>query len=275
MSTTISVILTTYNRPNALNKALESLYLQDEIPHEIIVADDGSSSETTNLINCWQPKMKCPLLHVWQEDQGFRAAGIRNLAVAASSGSYLIFLDGDCIVFPKFIRNHKLLAEEGHMVMGSRILCSPNLTKKIELGFVSPTSWRYFDWLKAKLTHNVNRIFPLLTLPDMAIRKVRWLRWQGIRTFNLGIWRKDFYEVNGFDESFQGWGHEDADLAVRLINIGVKRKDGQFSIPVLHLWHLDSNRENELDNMKRLQICINNRKIKSSIGIDKYIEKIL
>ena len=128
----ISVIVTTYDRPKALNVVLKSLSLQTKLPTEIIIADDGSRQKTRSLIKSWQSRITCPLVHVWQEDKGFRAARIRNLGALSAKGNYLIFLDGDCMVFPDFISQHMYLAEANYMVMGSRILCSPTFTYQIE-----------------------------------------------------------------------------------------------------------------------------------------------
>ncbi|TSA50942.1 MAG: glycosyltransferase [Nitrosomonadales bacterium] len=271
----ISVIVTTYQRPRALDRVLASLADQEVAPNEIIIADDGSGPETSALVSTWQARLSCPLLHVWQADEGFRAAGARNRAVAASSGEYLIFLDGDCLVFPDFIRRHLALAEAGRLVMGSRILCSSALTEQIENGALgnealAPLSWRWPDWLGARKRGDVNRLLPLLRLPGQAWRKLRGLRWRGIRTFNLAVWRSDFERVNGFDELFQGWGHEDADLAVRLMHAGVRRKDGQFALPVLHLWHRESDRGRESENMKRLQARIQSGQVRAEAGLDGY-----
>lgn len=271
MPISISVIVTTYNRPRALDCVLDSLANQLILPEEIIIADDGSSTETASLIRSWQSRIPCTLKHVWQADDGFRAAGIRNLAVAASTGNYLIFLDGDCLVFNDFIKNHIALSEPGWMVIGSRILCNDPLTKKIESRKTNPLKWGFFEWIHASRVKEVNRIFPMIRLPMIPLRKLRSLRWKGVRTFNLGVWRNNFIAVNGFDESFQGWGHEDADLAVRLLKIGVKRKDGQFALPVLHLWHQESSRENEAENLRRLMARIDDKQIKAAVGLNQYL----
>ena len=154
----LSVIITTYNRPKALSVVLESLSNQSTMPLEIIIADDGSKKNTKETIEYWQQKISCPLLHVWQEDQGFRAAAARNRAVALSSGNYLVFLDGDCVVFPDFIKNHSSLAEPKKMVMGSRILCSEKLTTQIENLQDDPSKWVISDWISARLSKKINRI---------------------------------------------------------------------------------------------------------------------
>lgn len=265
----ISVIVTTYQRPLALNCVLESLSKQRVSPFEVIIADDGSQTETKDLVLSWQKKTTFPLIHSWQKDLGFRAAKARNLAAIRATGDYLVFLDGDCVVFPNFIERHATLAERKKMVVGSRILCSENFTKLIESKKIYPTSWNYLNWLRAKCLKKVNRIYPLLKLPNTILRNLRGDRWQGVRTFNLGIWREDFFAINGFDERFQGWGHEDADLAIRLIRHGVLRKDGQFSLPVLHLWHKENDRSKLINNVNLLQDTLNSGKIKAKIGISE------
>jgi glycosyltransferase involved in cell wall biosynthesis len=265
----ISVIVTTYERPKALNAVLKSLSLQIKLPTEIIIADDGSSQKTRLLIKSWQSNFACPLIHVWQEDKGFRAARIRNLGALSAKGNYLIFLDGDCMVFPDFVSQHMYLAEANYMVMGSRILTSPTFTYEIESKNLWPCIFRFGEWFKARIKKDINRIHPLLRLPDGPWRKLRKKKWLGIRTFNFAVWKKDFFAVNGFDERFEGWGHEDADLAIRLINSFIHRKDGQFALPVLHLWHAENDRSNEETNINYLSSSVKlkrTRAIKSVIN---------
>jgi predicted glycosyltransferase involved in capsule biosynthesis len=107
-------------------------------------------------------------------------------------------------------------------------------------------------------------------LPNLRIRNFRAKKWQGVRTFNLAVWRKDFFAVNGFDERFQGWGHEDADLAIRLIKLGIRRKDGQFSIPVLHLWHKENDRSKLDCNQKLIDDVLQSSNTLASMGLDQY-----
>ncbi|QFY41997.1 glycosyltransferase [Candidatus Methylospira mobilis] len=266
----IAVIVTTYQRPLALNCVLSSLAAQTRLPDEVIIADDGSGAETADLISIWQKKFPCPLQHVWQKNLGFRAARSRNRAVVASRSDYLIFLDGDCLVFPDFVAKHRALAETKHIVMGSRILCSQELTRRIEQQQEQPAHWGPFFWLQARLCKHVNRLLPLLMLPGHKWRKQKNKHWKGIRTFNLAVWRSDFFRVNGFDETFQGWGHEDADLAVRLLHSGVSRKHGQFALPVLHLWHTESDRSREAINRANLEQRLAKAQIRAQNGIDQY-----
>ena len=249
----ISLIVTTYNRPDALDKVLDSVSKLRFIP-EVVIADDGSGRETKNIVDKW--KKTLPIIHAWQEDRGFRAASARNLAVAKSTGDYLIFIDGDCLVLPNFIGKHIELSEKGFMVAGNRILFAELLTKKILADKVRPLEWGVFEWVFARVTNEVNRLVPLINLPNGVFRKIRKAKWQGIRTCNLGMFKNDFLSVSGFDGSFQGWGHEDADLAIRLIKNGIQRKDGQFGTAVLHLWHKENDRSHESANKKKALLGI-------------------
>jgi GT2 family glycosyltransferase len=91
-----------------------------------------------------------------------------------------------------------------------------------------------------------------------------------VRTCNLGVWRADLTRVNGFDEVFEGWGYEDSDLAVRLINSGVRRKEGAYATGVLHLWHRENDRRAEGENWERLQRRIRERATRAERGLDQY-----
>lgn len=239
-NSSVALIVTTYNRPDALERVLESIEALQRMPDEIVIADDGSDEETQALIGRW--KKRLPLQHAWQEDEGFRAAAARNRAVAMTTADYLVFLDGDCLVEHEFIARHLYLAESGSFVPGSRILISEALTQDILSNHSGVLSWNLFHWFLARVLRRANRMTPFFKLPNGVWRKWRRKEWRGVRTCNLGVWRKDFEGVNGFDEDFHGWGHEDADLAIRLIRNGVFRKDGNFGLPVLHLWH-PSNRD--------------------------------
>ena len=118
----ISVIVTTYNWPDALLLCLDSLNNQNDKNFEIIIADDGSTQKTRQLINEFKQHTSIVIQHIFQDDLGFRAGTIRNKAAATSKGKYLIFLDGDCIVRPNFISRHRQLAEKGFWIPGNRIL---------------------------------------------------------------------------------------------------------------------------------------------------------
>ena len=106
------------------------------------------------------------------------------------------------------------------------------------------------DKLRYRFKGDINKVLQLLlTWPDAA-RESRRFSWRRIKSCNLGVWRSDLDMVNGFDESFLGWGHEDSDLVVRLFNAGVMRKDGAFATEVFHLWHREAQRDQESSNRR-------------------------
>ena len=249
----ISVIVSTYNRPTALNIVLNALLVQNYSNIEILVADDGSSNDTRDLIQSINTRTASPIKHVWQQDKGFRAARIRNKAILQSTGEYIIFLDGDCLVRYDFISKHAKLAEKNYFVAGNRILCSKKFSEKI-LSQSIHVSDNYLYWFRKYLTHHINRFSPLFTLPvSLSWRKWNKKQWKGAKTCNLGVFRKDLYQVNGFDERFVGWGYEDSDLIIRLIRANIFHKNGRFYVPVFHLWHELNDRHREKQNKQYLQ----------------------
>ncbi|AXS78707.1 glycosyltransferase family 2 protein [Dechloromonas sp. HYN0024] len=267
----LSLIVTTYNRPDALRAVLLSLAAQTDSGFEVLVADDGSRPETAAAIADAAIDFPVPLVHLWQTDDGFRAAAARNLAVAASGGDYLVFIDGDCVLRPDFVARHRALAEAGWFVAGNRILLGKDFTIN---ALLAPYPRLHFDsrlaWLGRRLSGAINRWLPLCFVPGQGWRKSQPNRWKGARTCNLAIWRSDFDSVNGFDEAFQGWGHEDADLAIRLLHAGVRRKDGRFATAVLHLWHHENDRSNLPENERRLAEILAGDRVRAQQGIDAY-----
>lgn len=249
----ISVVVTTYNRPDALRAVLDGLRAQTDRGFEAIVADDGSRDDTRALVDELRGSFGVQLEHAWQEDRGFRAGAARNRAAERAAGEYLVFLDGDCIPRPGFVARHRALAERGWMVAGNRILLGEAFTARVLREQVPVAAWDAEAWKAARARGDVNRTLPLLDLPLGPLRKLAARRWQRVRTCNLGVWTDDFRRVRGFDETFEGWGFEDSDLAVRLINAGVRRKEGGFATGVLHLWHREYDRRHEGRNWDLLQ----------------------
>lgn len=266
----MSVIVTTYNRPDALAAVLDGLAAQPEPDFEVLVADDGSRPDTAELVAARASDFPVRLSHVWQPDDGFRAGAARNRAVARATGDYLLFIDGDCVPRRDFVASHRALAEPGCFVAGNRVLLAQGFTSRALAARLPLHAWGRARWLLARLGGRINRWLPLLSLPDAAWRKRQPARWQGARTCNLAIWRSDFLQVNGFDERYAGWGHEDADLAVRLIRAGVCRKDGRCATAVLHLWHRESDRSHLPENEQRLAAILADQRVRAEIGVDRY-----
>jgi glycosyltransferase involved in cell wall biosynthesis len=263
----ISVIVTTYNRADALEAVLRSLAQQTERNFEVIVADDGSMPATAQLVEAWQDKLGRRLAHVWHEDRGFRAAEIRNRAILASRGDYIVFLDGDCIARPDFVTTHRRLAEHGWFVTGNRVLLSQMLTATVLQEKLEPERWNYRAWLACRLSGGVNRMAGLLRLPLGPLRRLRQKVWRGARSCNLAVWRSDLDRVDGFDADYSGWGKEDSDLIVRLLHAGMRRKDGVFATGVLHLWHAEADRGALARNERKLSDIISSGDIRAQRGL--------
>jgi glycosyltransferase involved in cell wall biosynthesis len=267
MAALISIIITTYNREDALDAVLRSLARQSDPAFEIIVADDGSGPGTANLIDSWKSRIVRRLEHVWHPDRGFRAAEIRNRAILAARGVYCVFLDGDCIVRPNFVASHRRLAEIGWFVSGNRVLLSPALTEKVLKDKLTPEDWRLGRWLAERWDAGINRLSAMLYLPLGPLRRIRRAMWQGARSCNLAIWRSDLERVDGFDADYSGWGKEDSDVIIRLLHAGVRRKDGLFATGVIHLWHAEADRSRLSENERKLAEVVAGDRIKAKRGL--------
>lgn len=267
MNGLISVIVTTYNREDALAAVLRSLARQTDRDFEVIVADDGSRPATGDLVDDWKAKVGHRVEHVWHEDKGFRAGEIRNRAVLAARGHYIVFLDGDCIVRPDFVAQHRGLAEQGSFVTGNRILLSPDLTTRVLRDGLEPETWSFTHFVAERLRGGVNRLSALLHLPLGPLRRLRAKEWKGARSCNLAIWRRDLDTVDGFDADYAGWGKEDSDLIVRLLHAGVTRKDGNFAAGVIHLWHKEADRSALGENERKLAELLTGREVRARRGL--------
>lgn len=238
----LSVIVTTYNRPGALVRVLDGLLAQTCLPHEIVVADDGSRDETREALVPYLNRKTAPrILHVWQADEGFRAAMSRNRAILASSGEYLVLLDGDCIPEQHFIEDHLALARPGCFFQGKRVLVNEKLAGR----FTFKDTLSVPVQAGLALTGGLSNGHHILRLPVLPPRRVRGM--SGIRSCNMGLFRKDVVAVNGFNHAFTGWGREDSEFVIRLYRYGLKRLEHPFRAVCYHLWHS----ENPRDSLER------------------------
>lgn len=263
----ISFIVLTYNRTDALLAVLRSLAEQCHAGHEVLIADDGSRQDQVEMLLEHCPAFNCPVRHVWHPDAGFTAARTRNLAAHLAQGDYLVFLDGDCIPNKAFVAQHTLLAEPGFFVNGSRVLLSENLSGQVISGAIDLPHCSAFFWWSARFRGDSNKLLHLVNWPLSLFRVKQGFLWRGIRSCNLGVWRQDFVSVNGFDEIFQGWGHEDADLVLRLSHLGVQRKNGFMATEVFHLWHPESKRDQESVNKNRVMARMKTNLILAEKGL--------
>ncbi len=266
-----AVIVTTYNRPDALGAVLAGFEAQTDQDFELVVADDGSTFETAAVIQEYQRRSKCSVRHVWQEDRGFRAAAIRNRAVAATTADYMIFTDGDCVPSRQFVQAHKRLAEPGYFLGANRVLLSAGCTQRVLREHLPVHHWSWAQWAQAWAGRHINRLVPLLALPDGPFRRWAPNRWEGIKTCNLSVWRSDLLRVNGLDESYEGWGLEDSDLIIRLLRIGVKHKSARYAAPVFHLWHQEQARSGLAENRARLDRLLGSQSTHAAMGLNRYV----
>lgn len=263
-----AVIVLTYNRPAALLAVLRALAPQCRASDEVWIADDGTTAGNVQSVRDGLPSFPCKLRHVWHPDLGFSAARARNMAALRTQADYLVFLDGDCVPHPNWLQQHRVLAQPAHFVNGSRVLLSPALTEQVEQGRIELAHMTSGDWIRARLRGDCNKLSHLVTWPASFARYQADFKWRGIRSCNFGVWREDYFAVNGFDENFSGWGHEDADLVLRLHNLRIRRKNGFCATEVFHLWHRENDRGKEQANRLLVLARLQDRLVRASQGLD-------
>jgi len=247
-----SVIVATYERHDALRAVLAGLIAQTRDDFEVIVVDDGSGISTRDVVEHSRTILRDRLIHAWQPDVGFRLAAARNLGILAMRSPYAIFLDGDCVPRMQFVAGHQADAGPKKIVRGSRLLLSQSATIGILAQQLPIHRWQRRDVLIAACRGEVNRALPTL-IPGRAIgRDLRARAWKSVRGCNFALWRADLLALGGFDESYVGWGHEDADLAVRAISLGLEVRRARSGTCVLHLWHPEKARTSAGENWQRL-----------------------
>lgn len=225
---TASLVVTTYNWPEALALCLRSIAAQRVLPREVVVADDGSRQDTGELVRAMAADFPVPLQHVWQEDLGFRAARVRNLGIAASAGEYVIFTDGDMVLHRDFVADHLALIRPGTFLQGGRLNASPEESRRLLAGGQP----RFSPFMPGAFKRK-----HALRLPWLAAHKARSAEGGQVMSCNMGVWRRDLDLVNGFDDNYEGWGREDDDIAWRLKHAGVVRRPIRFAGLAIHLWH--------------------------------------
>jgi len=259
-----SLIITTYNWPEALALVLKTVVNQSVQPNEIIIADDGSTEDTKSLINLFSSKASIPIIHSWQEDNGFRLSRSRNLAISKAKYEYIIIVDGDMLLHKDFVKDHKRCAKKDVYIQGSRALLQPNFSKNIfntkEIKWPSIFS----NDVKNKL--NTLRV-PLLSTIFCKNNNKNMSR---IRGCNFSLFREDIIKVNGFNEEFTTWGKEDSEFVQRLFNAGICRNNLKFSALQYHLYHQEGSPGN--DNISILNNTIDNNLTWCKHGIDQYLK---
>ncbi len=234
MRVSTSLILTTYNWENALTAVLRSIAVQHRLPDEVIVADDGSGEDTRLLIQNLAQDFPVPLHHVWQEDEGFRAAQARNRAIASSRCEYILMIDGDMVLHPDFVADHQLLAQAGCYLQGKRFQATPDETRRLlNGGSIRIGPLQNFNFHERFCFHRRHAWHA----PWLAHFKARLGHPGAVMSCNMSFWRKDLIRINGFDERMQGYGSEDLELAVRLDHLDLRRRSLRYAALAVHLYH--------------------------------------
>ena len=265
-ATAISVIVSTYNWPRALQLSLAALARQSRLPDEVIVADDGSGPATLELLHALAADYPTRLVHVWQEHRGFRVARARNRAIAAARGDYVLLLDGDMLAQRDFVADHLYAARRGCFTQGARALARARLTDTIlQDGGIDV----------GPLTPGLDRRKHALRLPPAIAALLRRPRSRGrkaVMSCNQGYWREDLLACNGFDERMVGWGREDTELALRCYHRGVQRLQLHHTALALHLHHAPRGRA-DADNPNNafLRETVRLRSTRCEIGVSGHL----
>jgi glycosyltransferase involved in cell wall biosynthesis len=261
-----SLIISTYNWPDALRLCLLSVKQQSVLPGEVIVADDGSTAQTAELIEDIRRTFPVKLIHVWQEDEGFRLSKIRNKAIAISSYDYVIQIDGDLLLHRHFIKDHMAMRKPGTFVTGSRVLMNKQLSDKL----VHLQRSRV-DIFQPGLTNICNR-FSIRWLSRYMADRYRTQDIYTLRGCNMAFWKEDLVRVNGYNEVFHAWGREDNEIAVRLLNAGLKKRAIKFGGVVFHIFHPEADRSNIWETDGLLSESVLHKSVFCTLGLNQYLD---
>ena len=232
---TISLIIAVYERPDFLERVLESVLRQSFTDFEVVLADDGSGDAIQKVIDAYQPKFERPIQRVWHEDDGFRKTIIVNQAATKALGDYLVFIDGDCVLHHRFLHQHNARRKRERVLSGRRVMMDRDLSERVTLEDVrngrieKPGFW----WGHAGKIDRWRGFYVPITF---------WARNVGRSDYqilgcNFSVHKEDFYVVNGYDERIVGRGMEDVNLCTRFLNAGFEIKNVTFEAIQYHLDH--------------------------------------
>ena len=259
-----SLVITTYNWSDALALVLASIARQTRLPHEVVIADDGSRADTAAMLADVACDFPVPLRHSWQKDSGFRVARSRNRAIAASSGDYVLLIDGDMVLHPCFVADHLAVAAPGGFVQGSRVLTSPAFRERM---LVDPSMRP--GVFSAGITRRRNALrLPALSRLFMAASRTTP---HAIKTCNQAWWRQDLLRLNGFDERMQGWGREDEELAWRAHHAGLACRQLRYAGLAFHLHHPERHVDGASANDAYLAQTRAEHSIRCELGIEQHL----
>jgi GT2 family glycosyltransferase len=272
-----TIIVPTYNRPQALVLCLRSLAMQSLLPDEVMIADDGSGPETRDTIGRITEELKesFPIRHIWQEDIGFRKPKILNETVRQTTGDYLIFIDGDCMAHRQFVLSHVRFSAPFSILSGKRVDIGRNLTGKLlnrGRPIVSLRPDMVWDALFGGKVKS-RKVEEAIRIQNGFLRKVLHrgrITDDGVWGCNFSLHKELFYTVNGCDEDFIDGSIEDNDIGIRVLNQGGKLRSVRNLAIIFHLWHKSSwsfQNEKYLHNLAIMHRRIANKEKKCRNGI--------
>jgi glycosyltransferase involved in cell wall biosynthesis len=244
---------------------LASVRRQSQPPHEILIADDGSGAATRDVIESFVRSHPGPVRVLSQPHEGFRVARLRNLAIAASTTDYLVFIDGDMLLHAEFVADHARFARRGCYTQGVRAHADASLSAALIAGavkFPAVSSPGLAGLRRAYLLHS-------RTLAGLMRRAANAL--VAVKACNLGVWREDLLRVNGFDEDMVGWGPEDKELCARLEHAGVRRQTLLFGGIACHLHHPPASRAALPANLAILAATRASARVRAAHGLDAHL----
>ncbi|HIA48191.1 MAG TPA: glycosyltransferase [Candidatus Hydrogenedentes bacterium] len=259
----ISLMVTTYNWKEALEMVLLSAFRQTVPPFEIIVADDGSTEDTRELIDRMRETTDIPLHHVWHPDEGHRRTVILNKGIAKAQGDYVSQADGDVILHRNFIQDQQRFAEPGVFLRGYRVMLDEETSRKA----LDSKILKFSPFVKGLLRFSNAIRSPFLTRLTLGDAP----EWRRVFGSNLSYWREDALTVNGYNEDILGWGPEDTEFVARLIFNGINRRKLKFAAKQHHLYHPDISRDKYDGNMDILKHTLENKLCTCANGINKLL----
>jgi glycosyltransferase involved in cell wall biosynthesis len=261
VSTTL--LISTYNWPEALSMVLKSVLRQTVMPDEVIIADDGSDERTRNVIDGLRKEFPVDLKHIWHEDKGFRKSKILNRAVASATSEYIIQVDGDCFLHSRFVEDHIDNADRDRYLFGTRVRIRESAVP--EVLSAQDLQIHFFKRGIKKRPRNIRiPVVSALFTPQATISPK-------FRGCNTSFWREDFIAVNGYNEDLEGWGREDSELMIRMHNLGLLAKRLKFNGIVYHLDHNENPRDRFDLNDQIQEKTIREARVSCENGVNKYL----
>ena len=225
-----SLIISVYKNTAALEAILNSLVHQTEQDFEIIISEDGNDPQMASFIASYP--FRQPMQHLTQEDMGWRKEKALNSAVMAARTDWLIFIDGDCVLHPRFIEWHVRCRQRGVMLAGKRVKLNPALSEKLMRG----EKLHLFPYLFARRgCRYVEEAF--------YCAAAQWLRRpvKHLVGSNMSFSKTDLLAINGFDENYTlpATG-EDYDIEWRMTANGCRIVSLRNLAIQYHLYHKEN-----------------------------------